>query len=242
MNLARMLSLLLIGLFAFLTFVPMLPPILIELGLETPAKIIYTIFIPFCHQKASRSIHLHDYQFAVCTRDIFIFLSFFITSVVAYLFKLKPLSWKFIVLLTIPIAINGGYQFVTQILAIQSGNPTDYAETTNLYRMITGTLFATGIGLAAFPYIFNDLRKDSKLERPKFFENLSKRKIFNDSRLWIIYILIINFIIYIILCTLWLVTSDTYKPSGIIDNIARIPGLNYEVEGRGDHAIYLFDK
>lgn len=48
--------------FAFYVGVPMLAPVLMQAGLTGPARAIYTIYSPFCHQMASRSFFLFGDQ------------------------------------------------------------------------------------------------------------------------------------------------------------------------------------
>lgn len=52
---------LLVGLYVGL---PLLAPVLMQAGLTTPARGIYTIYSPFCHQMASRSFFLFGDQIA----------------------------------------------------------------------------------------------------------------------------------------------------------------------------------
>lgn len=43
---------------------PILAPVLMKVGLEQPARIIYTVYSPMCHQMASRSFFLFGEQYA----------------------------------------------------------------------------------------------------------------------------------------------------------------------------------
>lgn len=243
MDLMKLLPKIVIVGFGILTFLPFLAPIFMHFGLTGPAELIYTIFVPFCHQKASRSVHLFDYQVAFCARDTFIYFTLFLSSIFAYIFRLKTLKLRYVILCLVPIALDGGIQIVTQIIALQHGQPTDYLESTNLRRMITGAIFGSGVGLYIFPLLFEDvftaLKKEEKLPKLKF-----KGLLMKVSKLATWKFIFINlgiaFLFYILLGFAWMVTSNVYKPSSVIDNEHRIPGLNYELEGRGDHADYLF--
>ena len=224
------------------TALPILAPILLRLGFVNISKAIYTFYSFLCHQKSSRSIHIFDHQYALCARDTFIYLSLFETALLSYKLKLKSLHWKWVVVATIPIAVNGGWQLISQILAMQTGHtnlPVGYAETTNMWRMITGTIFATGFGLYLFPSFFADIREALETNENKKKESRWTKLLFKDTRLFFIWILLLNFIIYAFMGYVWRITSPTYPPSGIIDNVSRIPGYNYEENGRGDHAVYF---
>ncbi|PJF38116.1 MAG: hypothetical protein CUN55_18645, partial [Phototrophicales bacterium] len=52
-------ALLIVGIYVSLPFVA---PTLMKLGLEGPARVIYTIYSPFCHQFAFRSFFLYGEQ------------------------------------------------------------------------------------------------------------------------------------------------------------------------------------
>lgn len=50
--------------FAFYVGLPMLAPVFMNAGLTGPARVIYTMYSPFCHQMASRSFFLFGDQIA----------------------------------------------------------------------------------------------------------------------------------------------------------------------------------
>ncbi len=56
----------------FLTYVgvPMLAPALMEAGATTPARVIYTLYIPFCHQLPERSYFLFGEQAVYSVDDL----------------------------------------------------------------------------------------------------------------------------------------------------------------------------
>ena len=98
------------------------------------ARAIYTFGDWECHQHASRSFFLNGNQMPVCSRCTAIFLSIGITTFALVFFRIKANFWT-ILLLILPMAIDGGLQLLTPY------------ESTNLIRFITGALagFATVI-------------------------------------------------------------------------------------------------
>jgi uncharacterized membrane protein len=135
-----------------INFLPIIAPILREIGLTLPADIIYTIYSFMCHQFHWRSIHIFDYQIAWCTRDTFIWLSF-LTIALAYKFEFlkKQFNWYWMIPFTIPIALDGGIQTIATALGLADGEIIYLS--TNLMRMITGSLFGIGLAIVIVPYM-----------------------------------------------------------------------------------------
>ncbi len=217
-----------LGLAFSLVFFSILAPILLKIGLEEPAKIIYFIYSFFCHQIDYRSLHIFDYQFAWCTRDTFIWTSIFIGGVIVKIFKIKPLKWFYLILASLPMALDGGIQLIATIGAIDDANKLFYAST-NFSRMATGTILGLSLALWIFPTI------------QSFDINNEKRR--KDLKTYYAWILgfILSFLIYLIFITLWWVTSTSYKPANIIDWKNRFPQDNSEWLIRRKHAICPVD-
>ncbi len=93
-----------------------------------------------CHQHASRSFFLHGNQMPVCARCTSIFLFMGLTAVALVFFRVR-ISMIWIMLLIIPMVLDGGIQLVTPY------------ESTNLMRFITGAL-AGAASVLAFDTIF----------------------------------------------------------------------------------------
>lgn len=110
-----------------------------EHGDGTVSNIFYRLFGAVCHQFDSRSFHILEHPFAVCIRCTAIYFGFFLTLVsVRSSTALQTKTIKVTTLLVItfmPIAIDG----ICSLFAI-------YQSTTFL-RMMTGSLFGTGIAL-----------------------------------------------------------------------------------------------
>jgi len=165
---------LLLGLYVGL---PVLAPALMASGVEGPARLIYTVYRPMCHQLPWRSFFLFGeqpyyskdylisqvgaeplatlwtagsflgtlelgYKIALCERDVATYGAMLLAGVLFGLVKkrLKPLPWLVFVLFLLPMAIDGGLQFI------------GLRESTPLLRVITGGLFGLGAIWLAYPY------------------------------------------------------------------------------------------
>lgn len=104
--------------------------IFIELFLE---RLLHIGEVPICNGIAERAPHLFGFCFPLCYRCTFFILSFVITLYVGFhkQLKIKPI---FLILLILPLIIDGGLQTFFGI------------ESTNIRRVITGSLFGFGIG------------------------------------------------------------------------------------------------
>lgn len=176
---------LLLGLYVGL---PVLAPALMASGVEGPARLIYTVYRPMCHQLPWRSFFLFGeqpyynkdylisqvgaeplatlwtagsflgtlelgYKMALCERDVATYGAMLLAGVLFGLVKkrLKPLPWLVFVLFLLPMAIDGGLQFI------------GLRESTPLLRVITGGLFGLGAIWLAYPYFemgMQDVRQE----------------------------------------------------------------------------------
>jgi uncharacterized membrane protein len=139
---------------------PILAPVLLAEGYETPANIIYAMYKLVCHQLPSRSEFINGQQVAMCERDIAIYGGLLVTGLAFATFRkrLKPLSLWAYLLFVVPIALDGG----TQLIGLRQSNL--------VWRSITGFLFGFGSVWLAYPYAeeaFNDVRRElqDKLNR-----------------------------------------------------------------------------
>ncbi|UCC63275.1 MAG: DUF2085 domain-containing protein [Anaerolineae bacterium] len=176
---------LLLGLYAGL---PVLAPALMASGMEGPARLIYTVYRPMCHQLPWRSFFLFGerphytedylisrvgkepladlwtarsfygtpelgYKLALCERDIATYGMMLLGGMLFGLVRkrLKPLPWLVFLLLLVPMAVDGGLQFI------------GLWESTPLRRVITGGLFGAGAIWLAYPYFelgMQDIRRE----------------------------------------------------------------------------------
>jgi uncharacterized membrane protein len=167
---------------------PVLAPALMVSGAEGPARLIYTVYKPMCHQLPWRSFFLFGvqpyysrdalisqvgeeplsdlwtarsfygtpdlgYKLALCERDVAIYGMMLLAGMFFGLVRkrLKPLPWLVFLLFLLPMATDGGLQFI------------GLYESTPLLRAITGGLFGAGAIWLAYPYIelgMKDIRQE----------------------------------------------------------------------------------
>jgi uncharacterized membrane protein len=159
---------------------PVLAPVLMNVGLTAPAKAIYFVYRPACHQRPERSYFLGGsrvlysaeeleaagvdpisrdigneqigYKVAFCERDVAIYGSIAVTGMLFGLVRrrLRPLPILVYVLFCLPMFVDGGLQLVGAY------------ESNWALRSITGGLFGFGSVWFAYPYMeeaFADMRR-----------------------------------------------------------------------------------
>jgi uncharacterized membrane protein len=131
------------GLLGLYSGLPLAAPILMAIGLTTPANLIYTLYRLFCHQFPSRSSFLLGQQICYCDRCLGIYTTLFFATVVFSLLRryVKPLPWQMYPVFVIPMAVDG----LTQMLGLRHSGFE--------LRVITGSLFAIGSAWLVFPYL-----------------------------------------------------------------------------------------
>lgn len=135
-----------------LNLLPILAPILAHFGLTFISEPIYFIYSFTCHQFHWRSIHFFDRQVAWCARDMFIWFAFLTTAIaIKKSYLPSGLKWYWILPFAIPIAIDGGFQTISTFFGFASD--THVYLSTNLIRMITGSIFGIGLGLVISPFL-----------------------------------------------------------------------------------------
>ncbi|RLG19700.1 hypothetical protein DRN67_02055 [Candidatus Micrarchaeota archaeon] len=165
-------------------------PVLALYGQDGASKAIYTAYVPFCHQLPSRSlciinspehgVYIDDcvkedtkpidrytysdsrgteYAFAVCARDMPLYLMMFIAGLAYPLMRRidttkTPPLWFFL-LAVAPLAIDGLLQL------------WGFHESSNLLRIITGTLAGIAVPFYAIPllYYFIPILNDAFLRK-----------------------------------------------------------------------------
>jgi uncharacterized membrane protein len=88
---------------------------------------VYLIGDANCHQLSERSFYLNGNQMPFCARDVGIFLGL-VAGMVIVLLAAPRFSWIALILLALPLLIDGGIQYVGGY------------ESNNILRLITGAL------------------------------------------------------------------------------------------------------
>lgn len=209
-----------VGFLTILNLLPFIAPLLLKLGLVFPAKIIYFIFSFTCHQFASRSIHIYDFQYAWCARDTGIWLGIVVVAWLLRARKLTPIRWYWVIPFMIPIALDGGLQTIFTFLNITPAGDLAggaiYASN-NLARFITGSIFGVGLSLwLSGSLLPENVQQELKEKRNDKTEN------------WKIFGLItVLFVVYFAAVSLWNLTSTKYNPSDILDSSVKIQNENF---------------
>ncbi len=133
--------------------VPFLAPVLMKMGAEGPARLVYLAYQPLCHQLPHRSWYLFGerpfysmeellrrgvapellvphgyigdavlgYKVALCQRDTAIYGTIFLAGLAFALTRRRwrPLPfWAYLLFGLVPVVLDGGIQFVSQILVL----------------------------------------------------------------------------------------------------------------------------
>lgn len=207
------------GLIVFLIVInilPVLAPILQYHGFIFPAKLIYFVYSFFCHQIHWRSLHVYDHQCAWCARDMAIWGAFLLVAVWVKFYQLKGLRWYYIVPFAMPIALDGGLQTIATAFGLSNGEA--FYVSTNLKRLLTGSIFGIGLGLTVLPIITS---LEYKSLQQRFRLPLLKHSL---HQLAIIPLaLSIMFICYLAFIQIWDLTSNNYEPSNALDSAVKLP-------------------
>lgn len=159
---------------------PLAAPAFMAAGWTTPATLIYLLFRPTCHQLPERSFFIGGpkvvystteleaagvqvgppsrdignaavgWKVAICQRDVALYGTMFLGSLVYALFRRRVRGWHMrplhYLVFVIPILLDGGLQLI------------GLYESTWVLRTVTGTWFAAGSVLFAYPYLDQALR------------------------------------------------------------------------------------
>jgi uncharacterized membrane protein len=163
---------------------PVLAPVLMNAGYATPAKVIYTIYRPACHQRPERSYFIGGpqavyspqeleaagvktglfargignetvgWKVAFCERDVAIYGSIFVMGLVYGLVRRRLGKWVMPFRYYLLFLVPMGIDGVTQLIGLRE---SDY-----LWRTVTGVIFGAGSVIFAYPYLeegFRDVRR-----------------------------------------------------------------------------------
>lgn len=127
-----------------------LAPIFEGNGLANISAPIYNFFSFLCHQQSSRSFHIENHAFAVCSRCFGIYFGL-LTGFIIYLFirkieEIEPFSRIWLFLALIPMGIDWGL------------TAFDIWENTHLSRFITGLILGVTCAIFIVPALVEIVR------------------------------------------------------------------------------------
>jgi uncharacterized membrane protein len=141
---------------------PFLAPCLAAMGAELPARLIYILYSPTCHQLPERSLFLFGHQMAFCARCTALYLAFWVVGLLYGLWGLlpfgqryrrAPLRLRWLLILSLPMIVDG----LGQLLGLYTS--------TNFWRLVTGALAGGSFGFVVYPGLavgFSQVRRNSK--------------------------------------------------------------------------------
>jgi uncharacterized membrane protein len=165
---------------------PLLAPIMMNAGWETPAKVIYFVYRPACHQRPERSyfiggpktvysvdeltdagLDLHPlardigneavgWKMAFCERDTAIYGAIFITGLLYAAVRRRRGGWLMPFRYYLIFLVPMGIDGALQLFGIH--------ESSWVLRTVTGAFFGVGSVLFAYPYLdegFTEVREST---------------------------------------------------------------------------------
>jgi uncharacterized membrane protein len=126
-------------------------PFLSYFGLDVIAKPLFYSLHFVCAQVPSHSFYIFGHQLGLCARNLSIYVSMFLGSLVFVLSKKRVpgLPWWLWILMLLPMVLDG----VTQMFG--------WRESTWILRVVTGTLFGLGNIWFVLPLIQKTLDEES---------------------------------------------------------------------------------
>jgi uncharacterized membrane protein len=96
---------------------PFLAPLLLANGFTGMANVLYRFYGATCHQMPSRAYYLAGEQVAICHRDVAIYVSMLFGGLLFGLVRrrLQPLPSGWYLFLVLPMALDGGLQFLSEL-------------------------------------------------------------------------------------------------------------------------------
>ena len=210
------------GLFNLL---PFLAPVLMNSGLDTGGKAIYTAYSPLCHQMAQRSFFLFGqdsmyntdqlpvtltgtgddaltlrhfkgtdelgWKVAWSDRMVYMYGSVWLAAFIYALLrkKLRPLSPIWFAVLLLPMVIDGGTHFLSDLSGIAQGfrydnawlasltghvfpesfySGDEFGSFNSLMRLLSGITFGIACVWLAFPYIDRSFQQSTQQMSSRF--------------------------------------------------------------------------
>jgi uncharacterized membrane protein len=180
----------------FYVGLPFLAPVLMDVGWTFPAKVIYIVYRPLCHQLPERSFFLGGDQYAYsaeelvaagveihpfsrdignetvgwkvgfCQRDVAIYGSILLAGLVYGLVRRRCRGWKMPFRYYLLFLVPMGVDGVLQLVGLHESNW--------ILRTITGAIFGIGSVLFAYPYLDEGMRDAARsINQRRHFEELT---------------------------------------------------------------------
>lgn len=132
---------------------PWLAPLLQSWGLHGVGALIRQLYSHFCHQIAERSFFWRGYQVCYCHRCTALYTTIALAGLCCGLLRpTRGLSNRLFALLLLPMAIDGGWHLLDDLIAAPLRSPDSSVGSLNFWlRMITGALAGLGLVLWAYP-------------------------------------------------------------------------------------------
>ncbi len=143
---------------------PWLAPWLLANGYSDAGNLIFALYSPLCHQAAGSSYFWLGHQVAYCHRDTALYTTLLAAGLIYVLVRSwlvpRPLAWRWVVLLMLPMMLDAGTHMLGNLLpGLHLRDPNDAVWSFNWWlRTITGTLAALALVLAVYPRVDRDLR------------------------------------------------------------------------------------
>jgi uncharacterized membrane protein len=183
----------LVGLFwGLYVGLPLLAPVLMDVGWRVPAQVIYTLYRPACHQRPERSFFVGGpqavysmeelaaagvdldplaraignesvgWKVAFCQRDVAIYGAIFLSGLAFGLLRRWRRTWQMPLRYYLLFLIPMGVDGTLQLFGLYTS--------TWVMRAITGVIFGVGTVLFAYPYLedgFSEVRQSihNRLQR-----------------------------------------------------------------------------
>lgn len=225
-----------------LNLLPVLAPVFLVWGeqhvfFKNFAKVIYLVYSFTCHQFAHRSLHIHDTQCAWCARDMGIWGGMLIAGLLAYGGRLKPIKWYWLIVFTIPIAVDAGFQTIATFLEIPAVGPvgSPIYISNNFTRFITGSIFGIGLSLWLSTYLWDGFTDGRILQASNNIIGKISSYVKENILRSFIFAIGTMLIGYIIFVQLWAASSSYNLPSDWLDSAVKTPSEDFYV--RRENAI-----
>lgn len=134
-----------------IVLVAILTPVLAYLGIEPLAGQLFRSYHAICEQIPAHSFFLFGHQLAMCARNISLYGGMWLGTMI-FRFAgrhVRPLKWHWLVLLLLPMALDGG----TQLFG--------WRESNDLLRVVTGLLFGLGVCWFMLPFVQEAIEESS---------------------------------------------------------------------------------